>query len=289
MYTIVTNKTILKLFCTFFLICDLWAADQPGQQEQSAGESTYDSKFFDQLRSIFGKFQNSDLRRVFKEAQPIQCSELVGHKGEWRSVAFFNEDRGLGDWYRGSLDEVKSDLAVFTFTGGCSGDQGAVQVGTRFPTAASLDAYKQKRIDLDKVDVTTNNPVDAIVNPRTEAYTFGLPLFRTIRNSRKAYSFVAPDRDAASATDVTSRWECKAVSNKDVTYRFLICRVATVPRDAIARNESFFGSSAFFILSDGTKAHSSVRLIFGDDTQPADNRAGAVPPAASAGSAVKRK
>ena len=53
-----------------------------------------------------------DLKRVFQMARPIQCGELVTDKGEWKEVAFFNENRKLGDWYRTSLDEVKSELAV---------------------------------------------------------------------------------------------------------------------------------------------------------------------------------
>jgi hypothetical protein len=90
------------------------------------------------------------------------------------------------------------------------------------------------------------------------------------------YSFNAPDRGSACAADVASRWECKTVSSVDVTYRFLICRTATVPRGAAARKgkwEPSFGSSAFFILLDGTEAKTSVNLTFGDEApgnKPAD-------------------
>ena len=164
---------------------------------QSSKESTYGSKFFDQLHSIFGRFRDADLQRVFQEAQPIQCSELVGRKGEWRTVAFFNEDRELGDWCRESLEEVKADLAVYTFKGVCSGDQGTIQVATEFPTAAGIKAYNHREIDLNQVDVTMNEPVNASLNPRTMAYTFELPyLFLTgRRGSTNVYSLVAPDRD----------------------------------------------------------------------------------------------
>ena len=246
---------------------------QQGQQIPPPEESTYGSKFFDQLRSIFGRFRDADLQRVFQQAKPIQCPELVGRKGEWRPVAFFNEDRRLGDWCRESLEEVKTDLAVYTFKGVCSGDQGAVQVSTEFPIAESIEDYNRQKIDLNQIDVTVNDPVTAVFSPQTMAYTFALPyLFLTgHQGSINIYSFVAPNKAAAYATDVTSRWECKAVSSNDVTYRFLICRTATVPRGTAARHQNWepsFGASAFFILSDGTEAQTSVNLSFGNGDRP---------------------
>lgn len=275
----------LKLLRSLLLICPLLAADLPAQQEQqeqSGEEGAYGSKFFDQLRNIFGRFRDADLQRVFQEAKSIQCSELVGRKGEWRPVAFFNEDRSLGDWCRENLEEVKADLAVYTFRGVCSGDQGTVQVATEFPTAASIEAYNHERIDLNHVDVTVNDPVNAVLNPRTVAYTFDLPylFLRERRGSMNVYSLVAPDRNATYATEVTNRWECKSVSSKDVTYRFLICRTSTIPRGPATRNrrwEPAFGASAFFILSDGTEAQTSVNLTFGDGTRPTEKPADTAP------------
>jgi hypothetical protein len=270
-------KPAAKLICNLFLICALPAADvraQQGQQAQSGEGSAYGSKFFDQLSTIFGRFRDADLQRVFREAQPIQCSELAGRKGEWRTVAFFNEDRKLGSWYRESLEDVKADLSLYIFKGNCRGDQGRVQVVTEYPTAAGMEAYRQNRIPLELVDITLNDPVEAVVDPRTMAYTFVLPyLFLTERNPAKIYSLNAPDRYAAYAPDVASRWECKAVASKDVTYRFLICRTATIPRGAAAQNQDWkpsFGSSAFFVLSDGTEAKTSVQLSFGDVTGSAE-------------------
>ncbi len=297
MHRMIVNKSTVKPLCVLLLICPLLAADlraQQDQQAQTSEESTYGTKFFDQLRNIFGRFRDSDLQRVFQEAEPIQCSELVGRKGQWRPVAFFNEDRTLGDWCRESLEEVKADLAVYTFTGTCSGNQGTVQVATEFPTAASIEAYNQQRIDLNQVDVTANDPVSAAVNQRTMAYTFDLPylFLRERRGSMNVYSLVAPDRNAAYATDVTSRWECKSVASKDVTYRFLICRTTTVPRRALSRNQRWepsFGGSAFFILSDGTEAQTSVNLSFGNGTSPSATPAETAPaPTSPARPALKR-
>ncbi len=280
------RKTLLGLSLAILIIISAWPAAGLGMQQdpqaQSGSGGTYGSKFFDELHNIFGKFRNEDLQRVFQEAQPIECSELVGHKGQWRSVAFFNEDRRLGEWCRESLDEVRSDLAVYTFTGTCRGDQGTIQVASEFPTAASVEAYNQRQIDLNQIDITVNDPVSASLNSRTMAYTFDLPyLFLTgQRGQQKLYSFVAPDRDAAYATDVTSHWECKAVATKDVTYRFLICRTATVPRGRPPRNQRWepsFGASAYFILSDGTEAHTSVNLTFGDGASSSEKPSEAAP------------
>ena len=193
------NGTILKLFA-LILFCALLAADIPAQQDRqkkSEEESSYGSNFFDQLRNIFGRFRNSDLQNVFQEAHPIQCSELISHKGEWKQVAFFNKDRKLSDWCRTSLEEVKIDLTVFTFRGSCSEDGGRVQVATKFPTAAGVKAYKQGKIDLNQVDIRANDPVNALVNPKTKAYTFELPyLFLKNEGLRRIYSFSAPNRNS---------------------------------------------------------------------------------------------
>ncbi len=260
---------LVLLVCTSLPLGSVRAQDAQGRP--SAEEDRYGSKFFDQLRTIFGRFQNSDLDRVFQQSKPIQCSELVGRKGEWRPVAFFNEDRRLGDWCRESLEEVRNDLSVYTFKGSCSGEQGAVQVATEFPTAASIEDYNAGRIDVNQVDVTANDPVTAVLDPKTMAYKFSLPyLFLTgHQGSTNIYSLIAPNRDSAYATEVTNLWECKAVSSEDVTYRFLICRTTTAPRGNSARNQKWeraFGASAYFILSDGTEAQTAVNLTFGDGT-----------------------
>lgn len=262
-------------FCCFLSLSIMILAASLTAQERrvkTVDEDAYGSKFFEQLRTLFGMFRETELEKAFQDANPIQCSELLGRKGEWRPVAFFNEDRSLGDWFRQTLEEVRSDLVVYTFQGDCMGSRD-VTVTTEFPTSAGIEDYRQQRIDLEQIDVTVNDPVKAALNTRTMAYTFELPyLFETSGGAtRKIYSLSAPDRNAAYASDVTSRWECKAVASKDVTYRFLICRVSTVPRRALRRNEKWeplFGSSAFFILSDGTEAKSSVNLTFGDESAP---------------------
>jgi hypothetical protein len=249
---------------------------QNEQREEPSDDAAYGSRFFDQLRSIFGRFQEADLQHAFQAAEPIRCSELVVEKGEWKTVAFFNEDRSLGGWCSKNLGEVKSDPSVYIFKGLCRGDQGTVQVSTEFPVGTSIEAYNAGRIDLDKIDINVNDPVNAVFDTRTQAYTFELPyLFLTgRRGSGNVYSLIAPNVNASYATDVTNRWECKAVKSNDVTYRFLICRTATLARKVSQRNQNrdlVFGASAFFILSDGREARTSVNLSFGDAGHPVGN------------------
>lgn len=274
---IVTTRTPAFLFALLLACAPLPAQQEP--QRESGEEIVYGSKFFDQLRMIFGRFQDSDLLSAFQEAQPIQCPELVAGKGEWRPVAFFNEDRRLGGWCRESLEEVKSNLDIYTFKGECRGNEGTIEVTTEFPTDESVDAYNQRRINLSQVDITVNDPVKVERDPKTMAYTFDLPylFFKSQQGSTKTYSLTAVSSDSVYAKEVSNHWECKAVSSKDVTYRFLICRSATIPQDARARGknrEPSFGSAAFFILSDGIETHTSVKLIFGDGSssseQPTD-------------------
>ncbi len=279
-------QAAVKWLRALLLICALFApvcaSTQQGQQTQPPDDDKYGSRFFEQLRSLFGRFRDSDLQRAFELAKPIQCSDLVSGSGQWRPVAFFNEDRKLGDWCRESLDEVKADLTVYTFKGICGGEQGTVQVKTEFPIQESIDAYNDRRIDFDQVDVNVNDPVEVVFDSRTQAYTFDLPyLFLVGRQGMtNVYSFIAPRRESYYAGDVTSHWDCKAVASSDLTYRFLICRTATIPSRAAARGRSrqpSFGGSAYFILSDGVEAKTSVNLSFGDAARPAGNAPAAAP------------
>ena len=289
-YAVAVFRTAVHPLRVLFLICVVFAPAgvyaQRQRQLQAPEEGAYGSKFFDQLRSIFGMFRDADLQNAFQLAQPIQCSELVVGKGEWRTVAFFNEDRSLGEWCRSSIEEVKSDLSVYIFKGPCSGDRGTIQVSTEFPVGASVDAYTDGKIGLDQVDINVNAPVRAVFDLGTQAYIFELPYLFLVgqRSTGKVYSFVAPHLEDSYAPDVTDRWECKAVKSNDVTYRFLICRTATVARDAAVRNQNrdrSFGASAYFILSDGMEAQTSVSVSFGNTDPGADKSQVTAAPVAS--------
>jgi hypothetical protein len=265
------------------------AIPRPADSPQSGQDSQqYGRRFFLQLRAVFGRFRDADLQRVFDGAQPIQCSELVNEPGEWRTVAFFNEKRELGDWYRSNFDEVKTDLSVFIFKGTCRGDHGPVQLTTKFPVSESIEAYNQQRIRLEDVEVNVNAPVRASFDGQTKAYSFDLPYLFLVaqQDNQDIYSLNPPrllGRDKY-APDVNDHWDCKSVAAENVTYQFLICRTSTVPRNRYGRSQPYtqaFGSSAYFILSDGKEAASSVRLSFGDanDAQHAveDNSVATVP------------
>jgi hypothetical protein len=235
----------------------------------SEQDSDYGAKFFDELRRIFGRFRDADLRRVFDSARAAQCSELATDKGEWREVAFFNENRKLGDWYRTSLDEVRGDLAVYVFKGACGGSHASLQVTTKFPVEESYHRYEDGRIRFDQIDVNVNAPVSTTFDPATQAYTFDLPyLYRTTRDGEPVYTLFPRYLNDTYAPDVTNHWDCKAVTADDVTYQFLICRTNLVPRSGRGRSiqaTQTFGSLAYSILSDGKEASSSVKLSFGTD------------------------
>jgi hypothetical protein len=272
------RRAARNLFLVTALCVGTYAYGQRERQVPPPQQGDYGEKFFDELRRIFGRFRDSDLRRVFDSAGPIPCSELVTDKGEWREVAFFNENRKLGDWYRTSLDEVKDDLAVYVFKGSCGGARAAVQVTTKFPVEESIHAFQDRRIKFEDIDVNVNAPVTASFNSQTRAYTFDLPyLFRESdqQNGGRLYTLYPKRLSDRYATEVINRWECKAVSADDVTYQFLICNTSLVDRQygGGQRNQdrgSAFGSTAYSILSDGKEASSSVTLSFGDATEPAN-------------------
>lgn len=264
------RSSVRVLFFITILFAGNALALQRERQIQPPEESQYGRRFFVQLRGVFGRFRETDLERAFDKAQPIQCSELVNDKGEWRTVAFFNEKRELGDWYRANFDEVKRDLSVFMFKGPCRGEHGPVQLSTKFPVTESVEAFNEDRIRLDEIEINVNAPIRASFDVPSNSYTFDLPyLFLVSRNdNERLYSLAPPrltDRDRY-ATDVIDHWACKSVTAENVTYQFLICRTTTLPRNLAERNRgrASFGASAYFILSDGKEGSSNVRLSFGD-------------------------
>lgn len=235
----------------------------------------YGTRFFDQLRTLFGRFRDADLQRAFDSAVPVPCSELISDNGEWREVAFFNEDRRLGDWFHQSLDAVKSDLSVYVFKGSCRSDENSIQLVTKFPVRDSLDDYNSGKIPLQQVDVNVNAPVVASFDPRSHAYTFDLPYLYASQDPTTVstvYSLIPQHHEDRYDLQVMNHWECKSVRAADVTFQFVICRTGILPRDRGLRDRvrPTFGSSAYFILSDGREASTTVKLSFGgDETHPA--------------------
>jgi hypothetical protein len=253
--------TRLLVLLIFFQLTPMAAVAQR-QQKDEVG-----ARFFDQLRSLFGRFRDGDLDRAFDAAQPIQCAELVSDNGEWRPVAFFNEDRKLGDWYHATLDEVKSDLSQFLFTGSCSTDQSSVQLVSKVPYRDSLDRYMDGRIRFNDIRILTNPSVRAIFDSKSKVYNFELPLFLDRAKSTRSPVYTSmPERlDDRPIPDLVNRWDCKSVRELDVTFHFLICQTWATSRGAEERKQNTRvsrGAFAYFIMSDGREATTSTKLSF---------------------------
>lgn len=258
----------------------------PSERPSDNNEGDSESKFFDQLRTLFGRFRDGDLDRAFEAAQPIQCSELISDNGEWRPVAFFNEDRRLGDWHHDNLEEVKRELSQYIFSGTCGTNQSSIRLVTKFPVMDSIRRYNSGRMPFDEIHKNVNPAVVAYFEPRTQIYTFELPYLYLDheKSSRETvYSLIAQGLDDRPAREVTNHWECKSVKARDVTFQFLICQTWTLPSDPAVRKNSrpSFGSSAYFILSDGKEATTSVKLSFGNgEEKPATPSITDTPPPA---------
>jgi hypothetical protein len=256
----------MKLNFKLILVSSVFAASGVSAPAAYA-QSAFSQGFFTELHRIFGRFHDADLQRVFDSAKPARCSDLVSDTGEWRDVAFFNEYRKFGDWYRTTLDEVKGDPTAYMFKGTCSGERSRVEVTTAFPVEQSFDDYRHRRIRFRDIRMIVNPPVVAHVDRATGAYTFDLPyLFRVShKGGYPLYALNAPTLSDRYAPEVTNHWECKAVTAESVTYQFLICHDTLVWRDDEAGKQNSvrsYGSSAFSILSDGKQAFSAVRLAF---------------------------
>jgi hypothetical protein len=235
----------------------------------------YDERFFEALKSVFDTFNKDDLQRVFQSAPRIPCAELLG---DWRTAAFLNEDTKLERWFYKTFEEVQADLSRYIFQGNCKTESADVDVVSRFPVRDSMEAYNRREIDFDRIVYKLNAPVKAKFNSGAKAYAFELPyLYLTGRDGDNSnYSMMPPNGAARYAQEVTNRWECKSVKNTELTYRFLLCRTAIVPRNASARNsegDSVRGRSAYVLLTDGREARSTTVLSFASDDTAAGKSA----------------
>lgn len=237
----------------------------PFQQHEAAV-----TNFFDQLQRIFGKFSQADLQEVFQAADRITCPELIQGRGDWKPVAFFNDNRVLGAWYHHSLEEVKGDLRQYSFSGACTSARSTIQVTTKFPVRESIDLFNNHDIRFEQIDINLNPPVDAVYDSRLQSYSFDLPymFLRDYHDGMRFYS-LTPDKISERDSyqrDVSDHWDCKSVREKDVTYQFLICRVTLAYVTSLRRGVRRvpFGAAAYSILSDGKEASAKVRYSFDD-------------------------
>ena len=229
----------------------------------------FGSKFFDDLRSLFGQLQKSELQRAFQRAKPVRCSDLGEQSGEWKEVAFLNDDRKLGDWHFDNIEEVKSDLAAFVFSGTCRGEEGPLRVAVSFPVQESAEQFQEGKIPFSQIVISKNNPVSVIFDRTAEAYTFELPFVYRDRNdnsSQPLYTLAPPRTASKPEPGLAIEFRCKALSGAELTYRFLLCRTRMMDRNRQGQRQSQNdapGNSAYYILSDGKEASSSVKLSFG--------------------------
>jgi hypothetical protein len=241
---------------------------------QDSGD--FGSKFFDDLRSLFGRLQQSDLDRAFQRAKPIHCSDLVGQTGEWKEVAFLNDDRKLGDWHFDSIEEVKRDLAIFVFSGTCRGEEGPVRVATSYPVEETFKKFQEGKIPFSQIVISDNNPVSVIFDRPTDTYSFQLPYVYVEKKNGLdvVYTLVPPLTTSKPEPAVAIEFRCKALSDAELTYRFLLCRTRLVNRDRHIQEQNGrqpLGNAAYYILSDGKEATSTVKLNFGGDADSTSN------------------
>jgi hypothetical protein len=104
------------------------------------------SRFSEDLRNVFGALRQTALAQSFQQARKIQCSELVDAGGEWKQVAFLNDDPKIANWHFDSFDMVKSDPVTFIFSGGCASERSPVAVATSFPVEESVELFQQGRV-----------------------------------------------------------------------------------------------------------------------------------------------
>src|SRR4051812_10633872 len=80
----------------------------------------FGTKFLDDLKTLFGRLETSELNAAFQKAKAIRCSDLIGKSGEWKTVGFLNDNRTLANWHHEDIDSVKSDLSLHVFSGRCT-------------------------------------------------------------------------------------------------------------------------------------------------------------------------
>lgn len=265
--------------CTFFLMFPLISAAQIRRPVSAPAQESGDfgSKFFEDLGILFGRLQQSELDRAFQRAKPAHCSDLVGQTGEWKEVAFLNDDRKLGDWHYSNIDDVKRDLAAFVFSGACRGEAGPVKVATSYPVEESYDRFKEGKIPFSKIVINDNDPVSVIFDRTTEAYIFQLPYLylESTTNSDVVYTLTPPRIISRPETTVALEFRCKALSDAELTYRFLLCRTRVANRDSHVENQKLrqpLGNAAYYILSDGKEASASVKLDFDSGSDSATEK-----------------
>src|SRR5215471_12660763 len=230
--------------------------------------SDFGARFLDDLQTLFGRLEASELDSAFQRAKAIRCSDLIGKSGEWKDVGFLNDNRNLAAWHYEDIDSVKSDPVRYVFSGMCSTEQAALKLATRYPIKESYDQVRKGTIPISKVAVRDNPPVSVFFDKSTNSYTFQLPFLYAEGASRAetTYTLMPPTAASKPEAGLADEFRCKAVSDADLTYRFLLCRTALVNLNAPTNSKQRIPDSpngwAYYIFSDGREASSSVNLLF---------------------------
>src|SRR5215467_7542277 len=196
--------------------------------------SDFGARFLDDLQTLFGRLEASELDSAFQRAKAIRCSDLIGKSGEWRDVGFLNDNRNLAAWHYEDIGSVKSDPVRYVFSGMCSTEESALKLATRYPIKENYDQVRKGTIPISKVAVRDNPPVSVFFDKSTNSYTFQLPFLYAEGASRAetTYTPVPPSAASKPEAGLAEEFRCKAVSDADLTYRFLLCRASLVNLNA---------------------------------------------------------
>src|SRR5215470_758274 len=125
-------------------------------------DADFGAKFLEDLQTLFGRLETSELDSAFQRAKAIRCSDLIGKSGEWRDVGFLNDNRSIAAWRYDDIDSVKSDPVRFVFSGMCATDQAPLKLATRYPVKESYNQFRKGAIPLSKVAMRDNPPVSVL-------------------------------------------------------------------------------------------------------------------------------
>jgi hypothetical protein len=246
-----TLRSLARIICLLLLASDLCAQD------------AFDTKFFDNLTTLFGRLQQSELDTAFQDTKAVRCADLLD--AEWKEVAFLNDDRSIAAWHYQAIGEVRDDLVRYVFSGTCPDNRSPLKLTTAYPVRESLEQVIAGKIPFAKVVVRENKSVKASFDRSTNSYKFQLPFLYLEKKlvGQSIYTLLPPTAASRPAADTAEEFRCKGVTDGDLIYRFLLCRTRLFATKGPPVNWNM-GSFAYYILSDGKEASSSVKLTFGD-------------------------
>ena len=139
-------------------------------------------------------------------------------------------------------------------------------MATSYPVTESVQQFQQGKIKFSQIVINDNDPVSVTFDSSSGAYTFQLPYVYSERKNGTdiVYTLTPPRLNSSPEAGIAIEFRCKAINDADLTYRFLLCRSRVVNRDGRYREDTpSLGSAAYYIMSDGKEASSSVKLDFG--------------------------